>query len=116
MATLPKDSDKPEVIFAKIQELAKDIDAGLKEEGFLYRTISIIVIDTHLQMQTRSRTTIDSQNLTKNLDIAKDLLEKFLRENPGKKLRRIGIRVSGLSRKGRTKENPSGIQRTLEQF
>jgi cytidylate kinase len=83
----------------KIQELSKDIDAELKDSGLLYRTISIIAIDTRLQMQTRSRTTIESASLSKNLDIAQDLLRKFLDEDSEKMLRRIGIRVSGFSKK-----------------
>ena len=112
MATLPKDSDSPDEIFQKIQELAKDIEEELKESKLNYKTISIIGIDTHLQMRTRSRTTIDSASLEKNLDIAKELIESYLEENPGK-LRRIGIRVSGLSRKGKPEMK---AQRTLGEF
>jgi hypothetical protein len=63
-------------------------------------------------MQTRSRTTIESSSLTKNLDIAKELLEKFLEEEPEKMLRRIGIRVSNFSR---GQERPKK-QRTLGEF
>jgi DNA polymerase IV (DinB-like DNA polymerase) len=99
MATLKKDSNNSKDILERMAEMAKDIDSELKENSLMYRTISIITIDTHLQMQTRSRTTIESASLTKNLDIARDLLDKFLEEDPEKMLRRIGIRVSGFSRK-----------------
>jgi DNA polymerase IV (DinB-like DNA polymerase) len=110
MATLKKDSNSSKEIFGKIQELASDIDAELKDSRLFYRTISIITIDTHMQMQTRSHTTIESSSLSKNLDIAKELLDKFLEEDPEKMLRRIGIRVSGFSRKKEKK------QRTLGDF
>ncbi|MCX6814656.1 MAG: DNA polymerase IV [Candidatus Aenigmarchaeota archaeon] len=113
MATLKKDSNSSKEIFGKIQELAKDVDENLREEGVAYKTVSIITIDTHLQMQTRSHTTIESSSLSKNLDIAKELLEKFLQENPGKMLRRIGIRVSNLSRLG---EKKAKKQKTLGDF
>lgn len=110
MATLKKDSESLEEIFEKLQELSQGIEQELKENSLTFRTISIIAIDTHLQMQTRSHTTIESGSIQKNLDVARDLLEKFLQENPGKKLRRIGIRVSGLSR-GQEKK-----QRTLGEY
>jgi DNA polymerase IV (DinB-like DNA polymerase) len=99
MATLKKDTANLKDIMEKMQELTKDIDAELKDSRLSYRTISIIAIDTHLQMQTRSRTTIESASLSKNLDIAEDLLRKFLAEEPEKMLRRIGIRASGFSRR-----------------
>jgi len=108
MATLKKDSNSSKDIFGKIQELAQDIDSELKENSLTYRTISIMTIDRHLQMQTRSHTTIESSSLSKNLDIAKELLEDFLEQNPDRMLRRIGIRVSGLSRKGETKQRILG--------
>jgi len=110
MATLKKDSDNPKDILENIRELARDIDLELKSKGLFYRTVSVITIDTHLQMQTRSRTTIESSSLSKNLDIAKELLEDFLEQNPGRMLRRVGIRVSGFSRKKEKK------QRTLGDF
>ncbi len=107
MATLKKDSDDPKEIMEKIEELSEDVEKDLKEAGLHYKTISIILIDTRLQMQTRSRTTIESSSLKKNLDIAGELLEKFLSGNHESKLRRVGIRVSGFSQRK---------QRTLGEF
>jgi DNA polymerase IV (DinB-like DNA polymerase) len=99
LATLKKDSSDTKDIMGKLEELSEDVDRELKEAGLHYRTISIILIDTHLQMQTRSRSTIESPSLRKNLDIAKELLQKFLKENQATKLRRVGIRVAGFSQR-----------------
>jgi nucleotidyltransferase/DNA polymerase involved in DNA repair len=96
MGTLKKDSDKPEEIMEKIQEMAKDIDKETAETKVTFRTISIIAIDTRLQTRTKSHTTIESKSLEKNLDLAKELFEKYFEETPGK-LRRVGIRVANLS-------------------
>ncbi|HJW96821.1 MAG TPA: hypothetical protein VJ485_01525, partial [archaeon] len=100
MGTLKKDTDKPEEIMERLKEFAEGIDTELMSEGLSYRTISIIAIDTHLQMRTKSHTTIESRSLKKNLDLARELLEKYLEGSRGK-LRRVGIRVSGLSKMDR---------------
>jgi DNA polymerase IV (DinB-like DNA polymerase) len=115
MATLKKDSDKPDEIMEKIGEMSQDLEEELKQARLNYKTISIILIDTRLQMQTRGRTTIESSSLRKNLDIARDLLERYLEENPETKLRRVGIRVSGLSHRN-PKLEASRSQRTLGDF
>jgi DNA polymerase IV (DinB-like DNA polymerase) len=105
MGTLKKDSDQPDEIMEKLQEMARDIDEELA--GKTFRTISIMAIDTHLQMRTKSHTTIESRSLVKNLDLAKELFESYFQENPGK-LRRVGIRISGFSRKNEKSQKTLG--------
>jgi DNA polymerase IV (DinB-like DNA polymerase) len=111
MGTLKKDSDNPDEIMEKLREMAKDIDKEIAESRVSFRTVSIIAIDTRLQMRTKSHTTIESKSLQKNLDLAKELFERYFEENPGK-LRRVGIRVANLSR---GEERPKK-QRTLGEY
>ncbi|MDY6966869.1 MAG: DNA polymerase IV [Halobacteriota archaeon] len=110
IATLKEDTRDVETIFEKIIELTDEMEKKLKGEGVSFRTVSIILIDTHLKMQTRSETIPQTENVLEILPVARSLLERFLEENPEKVLRRVGIRVSNL-----TREKEKG-QRTLFEF
>jgi len=59
--------------------------------------VSIITINTHLEMKTRS-ITLESPSSQKEdiLENSRALLRNFLKENPDEVLRRIGVRVSSL--------------------
>ena len=110
IATLKEDTFDTEIIFEKIGELANDINKKLKEEGLSFRTVSIILIDTHLKMHTKSETISQEVSVLEILPVARSLLEGFFKDNPEKVQRRVGIRVSNL-----TREKEKG-QRTLFDF
>ena len=103
IGTLSEDTDNIDTIFEKIKELSIDIQKKIKKKVIDFRTISIIAIDTELKTHSRSETLQQTDLINENLIIVRNLLQKFLEENPEKKLRRIGIRVSNLIEKKKQK-------------
>jgi DNA polymerase IV (DinB-like DNA polymerase) len=103
IGTLNEDTDNIEIIFEKIKELSIDIQKKIKKKVVDFRTISIIAIDTELKIHSRSETLQQTDLVDENLITVKKLLQKFFEENPGKKLRRIGIKVSNLLKKKKQK-------------
>ena len=91
------------MIFEKIKELSIDLQKKIKKKVVDFRTISIIVIDTELKTHSRSETLQQTDLIDENLITVRKLLLKFFEENPGKKLRRIGIKVSNLLEKKKQK-------------
>jgi DNA polymerase IV (DinB-like DNA polymerase) len=103
MGTLSEDTDNIEIIFEKIKEFSTDIEKKIKKKSVDFRTISIIAIDTELKTHSRSETFPKTNLIDENLIIVRNLLQKFFEENPGKKLRRIGIKVSNFMEKKKQK-------------
>jgi len=98
IATLKEDTDDADKIYKKISELCSDLNKKLQNR-ITFRTISLITIDAHLQTHTRSETMPEADDACSVLPSYRKLIDRFLSENPGKMLRRVGIRVSGLSYK-----------------
>jgi nucleotidyltransferase/DNA polymerase involved in DNA repair len=96
IATLKEDTNDADTIFKKISELCSDLNKKLQNR-IAFRTISLITIDAHLQTQTRSETISEADDACSVLPSYRTLIGRFLSENPGRMLRRVGIRVSGLS-------------------
>jgi len=100
IGTLKEDTRDLDEIFGKVKQLATDLKKKIKEKDISFRTISVIAIDTTLETQTRSETVSQTDDLDTVIETARRLLKKFLEENPDRKLRRVGIRVSNLTHKG----------------
>ena len=96
IGTLKEDTNDQTIIYEKIIELAKDMEIRILKNNVSFRTVSIITIDTELKTQTKSDTIPQTQDIQKVINISKILLEKYLKENPDKELRRVGIRISNL--------------------
>ena len=111
IATLKKDTNNIDVIFEKIRELAADVSAKAEKKKATFRTISVIVIDNHLKVHARSETTQQTDNIDAVLKTARSLLGRFLEDNPGVMIRRVGIRIANLARK----EDPE-IPRGLDKY
>jgi len=108
IGTLKEDTNDQNVIYEKIIELGKDMEIRILKNNVSFRTVSIITIDTELKTQTKSDTIPQTREIQKVINISKVLLEKYLKENPDKKLRRFGIRISNLEF--------SKAQKTLDDF
>jgi len=108
IGTLKEDTNDQNVIYEKIIELGKDMEIRILKNNVSFRTVSIITIDTELKTQTKSDTIPQTREIQKVINISKVLLEKYLKENPDKKLRRVGIRISNLEF--------SKAQKTLDDF
>jgi DNA polymerase IV (DinB-like DNA polymerase) len=112
IGTLKEDTDSLETILQKISELAADMKVKIEKKKVTFRTISIITIDTTLKAQTKSETLQQTDDLKTILRVARSLFEMFFEENPEKKLRRVGIRVSNLMRK-EGREIPGSLDKFL---
>lgn len=96
IGTLRQDTRDVDEIFEKLKELAAGLETRIRKKNVSFRTVSIIAIDTGLEMQTRSETIAETGDVNAALETAKSLLHKFLSDNPDRRLRRAGIRVSNL--------------------
>ncbi len=96
IGTLKEDTNDFEAVFSKITELAAGMERKIKSKNISFKTVSIIAIDTNLEMQTRSQSIGQTDRIDPVLGTARKLLKKFFDDNPGKKLRRVGVRISGL--------------------
>ena len=113
IGTLKQDSSDLDFICEKLFELADELKIKIGEEKKKFKSVSIIVILTNLETHTKSRSLPE---FTENIEVvkteAKNLMKEFLENNPDKKLRRCGVRVSGFPEK---KEEIKG-QKTLFGF
>ncbi len=96
LGTLKEDTANLDKILEKINELSIGLEEKIKQKKVKFKTVSIIAILKNLEAHTKSRSMDFSTN---DIEIAKQeakkLFSDFLKENPDKKLRRCGIRVSG---------------------
>ncbi len=99
LGTLSEDSRDPGLIMGKLSELSADLQKRLSGAGAAFRTVTLILIDRTLDMQTRSETMENGGDMAPALAKAGELLSAFLSENPKKTLRRVGISVSNLTYK-----------------
>ncbi|HNR44405.1 MAG TPA: DNA polymerase IV [Methanofastidiosum sp.] len=108
IGTLKEDTNNKDIVFDKILELSNDMQQRIIKNNVLFRTVSLITIDTELKTQTKSETIAQTKDIQKVVSISKHLLEKYFEESPDKKLRRVGIRISNLEF--------SKSQKTLDEF
>jgi DNA polymerase IV (DinB-like DNA polymerase) len=108
IGTLKEDTDDKDIIASRADELASELQERVKKKNVSFRTVSVILIDPKLEMQTRSRTIEKTNDIRAAVEAAREMLEKYLEENRNKKLRRIGISVSNLVYKK--------DQKSLEEF
>jgi DNA polymerase IV (DinB-like DNA polymerase) len=111
MGTLKEDTKDPEEMKAKLTELSGELGERMRKAGVFFRTVTIIAIDTRLGMHTLSETVRQTGDVRVALREAKKLADRFVEGNPKKKLRRVGIRVSGFSKNG-----DKVMQRTIGDF
>lgn len=97
IGTLKENSGETEVILPKLKELIGDMGGKLEQKKALFRTVTLIAIDTQLKTHTRSDTVQQTDDIVKVEEIIKQLLEEFLAENSDIVLRRVGVRLSNLT-------------------
>lgn len=93
--TFEEDIDNQEIIFTTIDELVEEVHPELINENILFKTVGIKIryenFETHTHAKTFEFHTNDKELIK---DTAKQLVQPFL--NIGRKVRLIGVRVSGL--------------------
>jgi len=107
IATLKEDTTELDIIVDKTNQLCDEVYGDLSQRRLSFKTISIIAIMTNLSTHSRSMTFESPKNdLSFLKEKAKELFGKFIEES-GLKMRRVGVKVSGL-----TKEQKSQKQLT----
>jgi DNA polymerase IV (DinB-like DNA polymerase) len=96
IGTLKEDTADLETISEKLMELTADLKSRIEKKKVMFRTVSIVAIEADMKTQTKSETIAETDDLEVLSSKARSLLKRFLEENPGRKLRRVGVRVSGL--------------------
>ena len=100
IATLKKNTRNVEEILPLVNSLATDVCRKCLDEKKNFKSISIIAIMEDLSIHTRMKTlevATDSLGIMKSS--AKELFESFLNKSQSVRVRRVGVKVSGLEAK-----------------
>jgi DNA polymerase IV (DinB-like DNA polymerase) len=102
--TFEEDTNSVEDLNQMIEQLAGDVHDDLVRRGYRFKTISLKIRLEDFSTYTRSSTL---EHYTSNLKVigftVKKQIEEFLRK--GKKIRLIGIRLSGLKKTGKRQKS-----------
>jgi len=109
IATLVQNTSDLRVVLEKANELCVDLYANIVEQKRTFKSVSIILIAKDLSVYSRSRTLESSSNSLELMErVAGELFEAFLSENPIE-LRRVGVKLSGLSGIGMGQKQITGF-------
>ena len=109
IGTLKENTRDLDSIRPILSELTQSLVEKLQDEQISCKSVSIIAILSNLAIHSRSRTIESSDIDVQTIDeCAQQLLKEFLESTPQAILRRIGVKVTGLSR-------PSG-QTNIQSF
>lgn len=99
IATLKQNTREIQEISPLLNELADSVTGKLKERGLTCKSVAIIAILNDLGIHTKSRTLESPTSDGKIIgEAAKDLTKEFLESKPDAIVRRIGVKVAGLSK------------------
>ena len=105
IVTLKKNARDVHEFSDVIDELSEDVATMCSEKGFKFKNVGLFAVRGALENVTRSKTLNDFTTDWKNVaSISKELYKKLLEEKP-KSIRRVGVRVATLRKKG------SGLQK-----
>jgi DNA polymerase IV (DinB-like DNA polymerase) len=101
IATLKVNTRQAAEIIPLLDELTLSLTSRLTEENMMCKSISIIAITDNLRIHSKSKTlespTHDEKAIRQS---SRELLEQFLQATPHVVIRRIGVKLSGLSKRG----------------
>lgn len=116
IGTLKQDSAELDFVCQKLFELVDELELKIKKENKKFKSVSIIIILTNLETHTKSKSL---DYFTDDIELVKQeaetLMKEFLKNNPGKNLRRCGVRVSGFEELKKNKKEEKW-QKTLFGF
>lgn len=99
IATLKEDTRELASILDEVYRLCDSVHAKMVSRQLLYRSVSIYAVAADLSAHSRSRTfETSTSDLELFKDTVKELFERFLNDSD-LDLRRVGVRVSSLSKK-----------------
>jgi DNA polymerase IV (DinB-like DNA polymerase) len=93
--TLKENTRDIAIMLKEIISLAKDVHSNVVEQGFGFRSVSVMAVMDDLTLRSRSKT---FERPTTSLEIVEqtveELLEHLLKEETERSVRRVGIRIS----------------------
>jgi DNA polymerase IV (DinB-like DNA polymerase) len=99
IATLKQNTSLAADAFPLLSDLSKAVSDRLKEQAMSCKSMAIIAILTDLSIHSRSRSIEPSTSDGRLIEATvKQLAQEFLQSNPEAVLRRIGVKVSGLTK------------------
>lgn len=100
IVTLKNDTREISEVMPTLEELANSVAQKLAESDMTCKSVSVIAVLGDLSIHSKSRTlespTSDLSTITKN---ARDLMEQFIELMPDAVARRVGVRLSALSKR-----------------
>lgn len=98
IGTLKSNTHELAEMMPLLEELALSVTEKLVKENMTCRSIGIMAITNNLRIHSRSKT-LESPTFDENVvkQTSRELLEQFLQSVPDVLLRRIGVKLSGLS-------------------
>ena len=109
IGTLKENTRDFDFIRPVLSELARSLIEKLQEEQMTCKSVSMIAILSNLTIHTRSRTLESPAKDLRTIDgCAQQLLKEFIESTPEAILRRVGVKVTGLTK-------PSG-QTNIQSF
>ena len=113
--TFEKDTRDISLLHSTLDQLSKDVHRMLTEEGFMYKTVTLIIRYEDFEQHTRASTLKDATDeLQPIINISKELLKPFLKKP--KKIRKIGVRVSNLKEKKLSQPNSKKTLPSIRSF
>ena len=113
IVTLKEDKDEFDFVDT-IRPLAHDISERLVTSRHLCKSVGIIVITKELKAKSRAKALeVETDSESVILSTASNLFASYFKENPDVLARRVGIRISGLSK---TKNAESETNSTLTRY
>jgi len=101
IATLKENTREPSLILHELNRLSEDVRARVVRQGLDFTSVGIIGIMEDLSTHTKTRTlATPTDDLDVIRSVVKKLLEALLSEIHELDMRRVGVRVSGLTKKG----------------
>jgi len=94
--TFEKDTGSPEEIISTMEDLVREVYQGLTVEKLYFKTVTVRVISEGFKAKTKAKTIDYYHNDEKTIhDCALELLRDLYE---GKKIRRVGVRLSNLKK------------------
>ncbi|MBT8172145.1 DNA polymerase IV [Candidatus Bathyarchaeota archaeon] len=99
ICTLKEDTKDLMVILKDAYKLCNEVHSRLFAKGLLYRSVSVYIVDSDLNVHNRSKTLEKpTNNLESFKKSVKELFEKFIAESEIE-IRRVGVKLSNLTKK-----------------
>jgi len=97
IATLKDDTRDLKAVLDRARDLSGEVHADLVQRGKMFRSVSVLAVMVDMSVHSRSKTLEESTSELEALNVSvEDLLARML-DDLDRPLRRIGVKVAGLS-------------------